>query len=109
MIVTIFLPLLPHTELGSQGTLLVQQFWTGFDLDLCADVLNMFAKMTLMENRPATLGKFSRRDHCLSFSLPDQGREIQVSAGFKYFPPKQGSVLFDMIEDVEEKPIPTPL
>ncbi|KAL8564625.1 hypothetical protein ACOMHN_032181 [Nucella lapillus] len=40
--------------------------------------------------------------------LEDQGREIQVTAGFKYFPPKQGSVLFDMIEDVEEKPIPTP-
>ncbi|XP_076469998.1 uncharacterized protein LOC143300288 [Babylonia areolata] len=38
----------------------------------------------------------------------DQGREIQVTAGFKYFPPKQGSMLFDMIEDVEEKPIPTP-
>ncbi|KAK7115210.1 hypothetical protein V1264_001128 [Littorina saxatilis] len=38
----------------------------------------------------------------------DQGREIQVMAGFKYIPPKQGSVLFDMIEDVEEKPIPTP-
>ena len=69
MIVIIFLPLLPHTELGSQGTLLVQQFWTGFDLDLCADVLNMFGKMTLTENRPATLGKFSRGDHCLSFSF----------------------------------------
>ncbi|RUS92178.1 hypothetical protein EGW08_000031, partial [Elysia chlorotica] len=40
--------------------------------------------------------------------VEDQGREIQVMAGFKYRVPKQGSALFDMIEDVEDTPIPTP-
>ncbi|GFN80045.1 MORN repeat-containing protein 1-like [Plakobranchus ocellatus] len=40
--------------------------------------------------------------------VEDQGRELQVMAGFKYRVPKQGSALFDMIEDVEETPIPTP-
>lgn len=38
----------------------------------------------------------------------DEGREIQITAGFRYYQPKKGSALFDMIEDVEDKPIDTP-
>jgi hypothetical protein len=45
------------------------------------------------------------------------GREIQVSAGFQHVVPKadkkksnkENDALFEVIEDVEEKPIPTPL
>merc|ERR1719422_1105006 len=40
--------------------------------------------------------------------IPDMGRELQVMAGFKYKVPKEGSALFDVIEDVADKPIPTP-
>ncbi|BFZ13116.1 hypothetical protein BsWGS_16154 [Bradybaena similaris] len=40
--------------------------------------------------------------------VPDIARELQVIAGFKYWKPKEGSALFDIIEDVEDKPIPTP-
>ncbi|XP_061189942.1 MORN repeat-containing protein 1-like isoform X2 [Saccostrea echinata] len=45
--------------------------------------------------------------------IPDQGREIRLLAGFKYYPPVSNSekedALFDMIEDdAEEKPIETP-
>ncbi|KAJ8303331.1 hypothetical protein KUTeg_019727 [Tegillarca granosa] len=32
----------------------------------------------------------------------------ELVTGFKHFPPKDGSALFDMIEDVEDKPIKTP-
>lgn len=54
--------------------------------------------------------KFNIFPHCDFFNkMSDEGREIQVSAGFKYYPPKEGAVLFDMIEDVEEHPISTPL
>ena len=51
--------------------------------------------------------------------ISDMGREIQLVAGYKYSPPpkdesavlKDGSStgLFDMIEDMEENPIQTPL
>ncbi|KAL5021284.1 hypothetical protein ScPMuIL_000439 [Solemya velum] len=40
--------------------------------------------------------------------VQDQGRELQIMAGFKYHKPKEGSALFDMIEDVDDKPIVTP-
>ncbi|ESO89935.1 hypothetical protein LOTGIDRAFT_192458 [Lottia gigantea] len=38
----------------------------------------------------------------------DTGRELQLMAGFKYTKPQPGSSLFDMIEDVADKPIETP-
>ncbi|KAK3086141.1 hypothetical protein FSP39_014147, partial [Pinctada imbricata] len=43
--------------------------------------------------------------------IEDQGRELRLSAGFRYYPPVKSddSALFDMIEDMEEKPIETPL
>lgn len=48
--------------------------------------------------------------NCYFISLfPEQGRELRISAGFRYQPPKEGSALFDVIEDVEESPISTPL
>nr|XP_022338314.1 MORN repeat-containing protein 1-like isoform X4 [Crassostrea virginica] len=45
--------------------------------------------------------------------IPDQGREIRLLVGFRYYPPvsdeSKEDALFDMIEDdVEEKPIETP-
>ena len=56
------------------------------------------------------------------FVLTDAGREIQVVAGYRHVIPtiqedktskdhkeSSGTALFDVIEDVEEKPIPTPL
>lgn len=53
---------------------------------------------------------------CLNESnrvILDQGREIRLTVGFKYYPPvsnnEKEDALFDMIEDdVEEKPIETP-
>ncbi len=58
--------------------------------------------------------------------IVDHGREVQVTAGFRHYVPStdsktskessktsatvtSGSALFDVIEDVEEQPIPTPL
>ncbi|KAL3859505.1 hypothetical protein ACJMK2_009723 [Sinanodonta woodiana] len=38
----------------------------------------------------------------------EHGRELQITLGYKNIKPKKGSALFDMIEDVEEKPIQTP-
>lgn len=58
---------------------------------------------------------------CISFLIygechwiSDQGREIRLLVGFRYYPPvsdeSKEDALFDMIEDdVEEKPIETPL
>ncbi|XP_021354202.1 MORN repeat-containing protein 1-like isoform X3 [Mizuhopecten yessoensis] len=40
--------------------------------------------------------------------IEEHGRELRLLVGFKYYAPKEGSVLFDMIEDVEDKPIDTP-
>ncbi|KAK3589083.1 hypothetical protein CHS0354_017421 [Potamilus streckersoni] len=38
----------------------------------------------------------------------EHGRELQITLGYKNIKPKKGSALFDMIEDVAEKPIQTP-
>ncbi|CAG2250163.1 unnamed protein product [Mytilus edulis] len=46
--------------------------------------------------------------HISGVIYDDEGREIQITAGFKYYQPSKGSALFDMIEDVEDKPIDTP-
>ena len=54
------------------------------------------------------------------FSISDNGREVQITAGFKNLLPTPfedkgktsltgNSSLFDVIEDVEEKPVHTPL
>ncbi|XP_062611375.1 MORN repeat-containing protein 1-like isoform X3 [Saccostrea cucullata] len=59
---------------------------------------------------------FTVKIECLNESdrlIPDQGREVQLLAGFKYYPPvsngEKEDALFDMIEDdAEEKPIETP-
>ncbi|XP_064640367.1 MORN repeat-containing protein 1-like isoform X3 [Lineus longissimus] len=40
--------------------------------------------------------------------LEDNGREISIVAGYKHLMPKEGTALFDIIEDVEEHPIATP-
>ncbi|KAJ8022140.1 MORN repeat-containing protein 1 [Holothuria leucospilota] len=40
--------------------------------------------------------------------VDEQGRELHISAGFKHQVPNQGSPLLDLIEDMEETPIPTP-
>ncbi|XP_033754165.1 MORN repeat-containing protein 1-like isoform X6 [Pecten maximus] len=40
--------------------------------------------------------------------IEEHGRELRLQVGFKYYAPKEGSVLFDMIEDVEDQPIDTP-
>lgn len=52
--------------------------------------------------------------HKVFLWIPDQGREIRLTVGFRYYPPvsdnEKEDALFDMIEDdVEEKPIETPL
>lgn len=56
------------------------------------------------------------RNHKYLYVIVDQGREIQITAGYRYTaPPKaadadaSNTALFDVIEDVEEKPIPTNL
>ena len=50
--------------------------------------------------------------------MPENGRELRVIAGYRYQPDeatksatkeKSASGLFEVIEDMEEKPIPTPL
>ncbi|XP_069112126.1 MORN repeat-containing protein 1-like isoform X1 [Argopecten irradians] len=54
---------------------------------------------------------FSVRVECQSEDgevIEEHGRELRLQVGFKYYPPKEGSVLFDMIEDVEDQPIDTP-
>ncbi|XP_071502840.1 MORN repeat-containing protein 1-like [Diadema antillarum] len=38
----------------------------------------------------------------------EQNRQLRISAGFKHMVPSQGMPLFDLIEDLEETPIPTP-
>ncbi|XP_041479651.1 MORN repeat-containing protein 1-like isoform X6 [Lytechinus variegatus] len=38
----------------------------------------------------------------------EQNRRLRVSAGFKHYVPNQGMPLFDLIEEMEEIPIPTP-
>lgn len=48
----------------------------------------------------------------LGYIFLDNGREIRVSAGFKYTPrpqSKENSSLFEAIEDVEQNVIDTPL
>ncbi|XP_038077831.1 MORN repeat-containing protein 1-like isoform X2 [Patiria miniata] len=39
---------------------------------------------------------------------PENGRSLQITAGFRHYMPSQTSPLFDLIEDMEEKPSPTP-
>jgi len=39
----------------------------------------------------------------------DAGRELRITAGFKYLKAKKGTALFDLIEEYEEKPMETPL
>ncbi|XP_074644846.1 MORN repeat-containing protein 1-like isoform X2 [Tubulanus polymorphus] len=55
---------------------------------------------------------FSIRVECRSDDddevIPDNGRELRVLAGFRHIQPKEGTALFDMIEDVEETIISTP-
>ena len=52
------------------------------------------------------------------FLFADQGRQLQLTAGFKHIQPLDNSLneeegstvaLFDVIEDLEDKPTPTPL
>ncbi|KAK3765840.1 hypothetical protein RRG08_026307 [Elysia crispata] len=62
--------------------------------------------MIIRQGQPFSIRVECRNDE--DELVEDQGREIQVMAGFKYRVPKQGSALFDMIEDVEDTPIPTP-
>ena len=38
----------------------------------------------------------------------ETGRVLQITAGFRHYTPNQASPLFDLIEDMEEKPLPTP-
>eukprot|EP00057_Strongylocentrotus_purpuratus_P008627 XP_011663101.1 PREDICTED: MORN repeat-containing protein 1 isoform X2 [Strongylocentrotus purpuratus] len=38
----------------------------------------------------------------------EQNRRLRISAGFKHYLPNQGMPLFDLIEEMEETPIPTP-
>ncbi|XP_022090090.1 junctophilin-2-like isoform X2 [Acanthaster planci] len=38
----------------------------------------------------------------------ENGRLLQITAGFRHYTPSQTSPLFDLIEDMEEKPVPTP-
>ena len=40
--------------------------------------------------------------------LSEQGRELQISAGFRYYTPSENSQLFDLIEEMEETPTKTP-
>ncbi|XP_077998460.1 MORN repeat-containing protein 1-like isoform X2 [Glandiceps talaboti] len=40
--------------------------------------------------------------------VEDNGREIQIIAAFRHYTPSEGTPLFNLIEDIEEKPIPTP-
>ncbi|XP_070561025.1 MORN repeat-containing protein 1-like isoform X3 [Ptychodera flava] len=40
--------------------------------------------------------------------VEDNGREIQIIAGFRHYTPSEGTPLFNLIEDIEEKPTPTP-
>nr|XP_002738000.2 PREDICTED: MORN repeat-containing protein 1-like [Saccoglossus kowalevskii] len=40
--------------------------------------------------------------------VEDHGREIQISAGFRHYTPSEGTPLFNLIEDIEEKPVATP-
>ncbi|XP_046543654.1 MORN repeat-containing protein 1-like isoform X2 [Haliotis rubra] len=77
--------------------------------------VEMATKMVIVmetESLELTQGQtFSVKVEChndLGEVIADQGRELLVSAGFKYYPTKEGSALFDMIEQVEEKPIETP-
>ncbi|XP_046329297.1 MORN repeat-containing protein 1-like isoform X1 [Haliotis rufescens] len=77
--------------------------------------VEMTTKMAIVmdtESLELTQGQtFSVKVEChndLGEVIQDQGRELLVSAGFKYYPTKEGSALFDMIEQVEEKPIETP-
>ncbi|XP_005092118.1 uncharacterized protein LOC101861022 isoform X3 [Aplysia californica] len=77
--------------------------------------VTMATKLVLIvEEQPLIIRQglpFSVRVECRNDNdeiVPEQGREIQVMAGFKYRTPKEGSALFDVIEDVEDKPIPTP-
>jgi len=62
--------------------------------------------LVIRQNKP-----FSLRVECQDDDdniIPDMGRELQVMAGFRYKTPREGSALFDVIEDVEDTPIPTP-
>ncbi|CAC5419856.1 unnamed protein product [Mytilus coruscus] len=68
----------------------------------------------VVENTPMIIRQgtpFTITVQCLNDEnevVGDDGREIQITAGFKYYQPSKGSALFDMIEDVEDKPIDTP-
>ncbi|CAG5135905.1 unnamed protein product [Candidula unifasciata] len=62
--------------------------------------------LVLSQGQPFSIKVECRNDE--DELVPDSARELQVIAGFKYWEPKEGSALFDMIEDVENKPIPTP-
>ncbi|XP_076113106.1 MORN repeat-containing protein 1-like isoform X9 [Mytilus galloprovincialis] len=68
----------------------------------------------VVENTPMVIRQgtpFTITVQCLNDEndvVGDEGREIQITAGFKYYQPSKGSALFDMIEDVEDKPIDTP-
>ncbi|XP_052061458.1 MORN repeat-containing protein 1-like isoform X4 [Mytilus californianus] len=68
----------------------------------------------VVENTPMIIRQgtpFTITVQCLNEEnevVGDDGREIQITAGFKYYQPSKGSALFDMIEDVEDKPIDTP-
>ncbi|XP_033642211.1 MORN repeat-containing protein 1-like isoform X1 [Asterias rubens] len=38
----------------------------------------------------------------------ENGHVLQITAGFRHYTPSQTSPLFDLIEDMEERPLPTP-
>ena len=57
-------------------------------------------------------------NNCMFFSISDQGRQIQITAGFQNYSlnvedekvaESSTTTLFEAIEDVAEKPLPTPL
>ncbi|CAH1780105.1 unnamed protein product, partial [Owenia fusiformis] len=56
--------------------------------------------------------KFSIEVACVNDDgelIEDMGRELKVIAGFRYYAPKEGSSLFEAIEEIaEDDPIPTP-
>ncbi|PVD20460.1 hypothetical protein C0Q70_18616 [Pomacea canaliculata] len=85
------------------------QWHYGFPSHLATRLVLIADESPLMIEKDQTFNiRVQCQDDDGNVIVEDEGREIQVSAGFKYYPPKEGAVLFDMIEDVEEHPISTP-
>ncbi|CAL1528059.1 unnamed protein product [Lymnaea stagnalis] len=62
--------------------------------------------MVLQQGQPFSISVECRNDD--DELVTEHGRELQVIAGFKYRHPEELSGLFDIIEDYEDQPIPTP-